>query len=128
MKIEQDKELQIHAFDIFKHKELAVDEAYSKAKSFLDEKRNKDNLKIIPSDSIKIKAKTQIDCGRNFVVEFNCFKDNDFLLDDLRFVFLSNEDHNVKRVLEYVLEEVNKQLKIKGCITGSVEVILQHTW
>lgn len=128
MKIEQDKELQIHAFDIFKHKELTVDEAYNKAKVFLDEKRNKDNLKITPSDSIKIKAKTRIDYGRNVVVELNCFKDNEFLIDDLRFICSSNDDHNVKRVLEYVLDEVNKQLKNKGCITGSVEVILQHTW
>ena len=128
MKIEQDKELQAFAFDIFKHKELTVDEAYNKAKLFLDEKRNKDNLKIIPSDSIKIKAKTRIDYSRNVVVDFNYFKDNEFLLDDLRFVFLSNEDQNIKKVVEYVIDEVNKQLKIKGCITGSVEAVLQHSW
>lgn len=128
MKIEQDKELQTCAFDIFKHKELTVDEAYNKAKAFLDEKRNTDNLKIIPSDGIKIKAKTRIDYGRNVVVDFNYFKDNEFLLDDLRFICSSNDDHNIKKVLEYVLDEVNKQLEIKGCITGSVEVILQHNW
>ena len=124
--MEYDKELQECAFEIFKNKDLTVDEAYNKAKAFLDEKRNKDNLKIIASGSIKIKAKTRVDYNRNMVVEFNCFKDNEFSLDALNFLYNSNDDHNVKKVLGYVLDEVNKQLKIKGCITSSVDVVLQH--
>ena len=122
MGIEQDKELQTFAFEIFKHKDLSVDEAYDKAKEFLVEKRSKDNLKIIPSDSIKINAQTRIDCNKNIVVDFNYFKDNSFLIDDLRFPYCGNTEQNVKRVVEYVLTEVNKQLEIKGYITNSVEV------
>lgn len=122
MGIEQDKELQTFAFEIFKHKDLSVDEAYDKAKEFLVEKRSKDNLKIIPSDSIKINAQTRIDYNKNIVVDFNYFKNNSFLIDDLRFPYCGNTEQNVKRVVEYVLTEVNKQLEIKGCITSSVEV------
>ena len=122
MGIEQDKELQTFAFEIFKHKDLSVDEAYDKAQEFLDEKRSKDNLRIIPSDSIKISARTRIDCNKNIVVEFNYFKNNSFLIDELRFPYCGNTEQNVKRVVEYVLTEVNKQLEIKGYITNSVEV------
>ena len=122
MGIEQDKELQTFAFEIFKHKDLSVDEAYNKAQEFLDEKRSKDNLKIIPSDSIKISAQTRIDWNKNIVVEFNHFKNNSFLIDELRFPYYGNNEQNVKRVVEYVLTEVNKQLEIKGYITNSVEV------
>lgn len=122
MGIEQDKELQTFAFEIFKHKDLSVDEAYNKAQEFLDEKRSKDNLKIIPSDSIKISAQTRIDWNKNIVVEFNHFKNNSFLIEDLRFPYYGNNEQNVKRVVEYVLTEVNKQLEIKGYITNSVDV------
>ena len=122
MGIEQDKELQTFAFEIFKHKDLSVDEAYNKAQEFLDEKRSKDNLKIIPSDSIKISAQTRIDWNKNIVVEFNHSKNNSFLIDELRFPYYGNNEQNVKRVVEYVLTEVNKQLEIKGYITNSVEV------
>lgn len=122
MGIEQDKELQTFAFEIFKHKDLSVDEAYNKAQEFLDEKRSKDNLKIIPSDSIKISAQTRIDWNKNIVVEFNHFKNNSFLIDELRFPYYGNNEQNVKRVVEYVLTEVNKQLEIKGYITNSVDV------
>ena len=122
MGIEQDKELQTFAFEIFKHKDLSVDEAYNKAQEFLDEKRSKDNLKIIPSDSIKISAQTRIDWNKNIVVEFNHFKNNSFLIDELRFPYYGNNEQNVKRVVEYALTEVNKQLEIKGYITNSVDV------
>ena len=122
MSIEQDKELQTFAFEIFKHKDLSVDEAYNKAQEFLDEKRSKDNLKIIPGDSIKISAQTRIDWNKNIVVEFNHSKNNSFLIDELRFPYYGNNEQNVKRVVEYVLTEVNKQLEIKGYITNSVEV------
>ena len=122
MGIEQDKELQTFAFEIFKHKDLSVDEAYNKAQEFLDEKRSKDNLKIIPSDSIKISAQTRIDWNKNIVVEFNHFKNNSFLIDELRFPYYGNNEQNIKRVVDYVLTEVNKQLEIKGYITNSVDV------
>ena len=122
MGIEQDKELQTFAFEIFKHKDLSVNEAYDKAREFLDEKRSKDNLKVIPSDSIKISAQTRIDWNKNIVVEFNHSKNNSFLIDELRFPYYGNNEQNVKRVVEYVLTEVNKQLEIKGYITNSVEV------
>ena len=122
MGIEQDKELQTFAFEIFKHKDLSVNEAYDKAWEFLDEKRSKDNLKVIPSDSIKISAQTRIDWNKNIVVEFNHSKNNSFLIDELRFPYYGNNEQNVKRVVEYVLTEVNKQLEIKGYITNSVEV------
>ena len=122
MGIEQDKELQTFAFEIFKHKDLSVNEAYDKAQEFLDEKRSKDNLRIIPSDSIKISAQTRIDWNKNIVVEFNHSKNNSFLIDELRFPYYGNNEQNVKRVVEYVLTEVNKQLEIKGYITNSVEV------
>ena len=122
MSIEQDKELQTFALEIFKHKDLSVNEAYDKAQEFLDEKRSKDNLRIIPSDSIKISAQTRIDWNKNIVVEFNHSKNNSFLIDELRFPYYGNNEQNVKRVVEYVLTEVNKQLEIKGYITNSVEV------
>lgn len=122
MNAEQDKELQTFAFELFKHKDLSVNEAYDEAWEFLDEKRSKDNLRIIPSDSIKISTKYRVDCNKNIVVDFNYFKNNSFLIDDLRFPYRINDGQNVKRVVDYVLTEVNKQLKIKGCITNSVEV------
>jgi hypothetical protein len=124
--IEQDKELQTFAFELFKHKDLSVDEAYDKAKEFLDEKRSKNNLKIVPSDSIKISAHTHVGYNRNIVVDFNYFKNNSFLIDELRFPYYANDEQNIKRVVEYVLTEVNKQLEIKGCITSSVEVKLHQ--
>lgn len=122
MNIKQDKELQTFAFEIFKHKDLSVEEAYDKAKEFLDEKRSKNNLKIIPSDSIKISAHTHVGYNRNIVVDFNYFKNNSFLIDELRFPYYANDEQNVKRIVDYVLTEVNKQLEIKDCITSSVEV------
>lgn len=127
MGIEQDKELQTFAFEIFKYKDLSVDEAYNKAKEFLDEKRSKDNLRIIPSDSIKISAHTRIGYDRNIVVDFNYFKNNSFLIDELSFPYYANDEQNVKRVVEYVLTEVNKQLEIKGYITNSVEVKIHQS-
>ena len=127
MDTEQDKELQTFAFEIFKHKDLSVDGAYDKAKEFLDEKRSKDNLRIIPSDSIKISAKSRVDYNKNIVFDFNYFKNNLFLVDELRFSYCINDGQNVKRVVDYVLTEVNKQLKIKGCITNSVEVKIHQS-
>ena len=122
MDIEQDRELQTFAFELFKHKDLSVNEAYDKAQEFLDEKRSKDNLKIIPSDSIKISAHTHIGYNRNIVVDFNYFKNNSFLIEELRFPYYANNEQNVKRIVDYVLTEVNKQLEIKGYITNSVDV------
>lgn len=125
---EQDKELQTHAFELFKNKELTIDEAYNKAKEFLDEKRNKDNLKIIPNDSIKIHAKTRITSDRNIKVDFNCFKDNEFKIEGFKFLYYHNDTRSIEKVLEYVLDEVNKQLEIEGCVTGSVEVVLHKSY
>ena len=127
MNTEQDKELQTLAFEIFKHKDLSVDEAYYKAKEFLNEKRSKDNLKIIPSDSIKINAQTRIDYNKNIVVDFNYFKNNSFSIDELRSPYYANNEQNVKRIVDYVLTEVNKQLEINGCITGLVDVKIHQS-
>lgn len=119
----QDKELQSYAFEIYKNKSISVDYSYKLAKEFLSEKRNKDNLEIIPNDSILIQAVHSFICYKEVFVDFSDSRKNEFQIPPLRFTYVS-EDYNTKKVLDYVLSEVNKQLRDVGCITGSVEVEL----
>lgn len=119
----QDKELQSYAFKIYKNKSISVDYSYKLAKEFLSEKRNKDNLEIIANDSILIQAVYSFVCYKEVFVDFSASRNNKFQIPPLRFTHVS-EDYNTKKVLDYVLSEVNKQLRDRGCITGSVEVEL----
>lgn len=116
----QDKYLQSTAFELYKNKDISVEESYSLALDFLKVKKNKDGLNIIGNVKVAFRL-DQAQYNHYFATFLQLVGERDFGIKPFR-VFGSSERAK-EQIVEYAKQEVNKVLLLENSIAENIEVL-----
>lgn len=114
--------LQNTAFELYKAKDITVEEAYSLALDFLKVKKDKEGLNIV--GGIVVSCEVVAIHGDRFSVRFLTTKNQrDFNIPPLQFSRIISTARLRDCVKKHTAEEVNKVLIQEGGIAENIEVV-----